>query len=64
MKQWKDTIKITEAKERVRFNEIVDIYKKEILDTRITVSDLVRNSRVENLPNLKINNKDAVVFVK
>ena len=64
MKQWKDTIKITEPKEEVRFNEIVDIYKKEILDTRIIVSDLVRNSRVEDSSCSRINNKDSVVFVK
>lgn len=64
MKQWNNTKKIVKSKNNIKDTKIADVYKKEILDTRITVSELARDSRISNFSNLKIPNKKICVYLE
>lgn len=66
MKFWKDTFQEKQYQENSSKSDrisdtIIDVYKKEILDTRIIVSNLIRNSRVRDITNPKTTNKDSIV---
>ncbi len=57
MQQWNNAKKTVKSKNSINTIKMADLYKKEILDTRITVSKLARNSRISNFSNLKVTNK-------
>ena len=54
-KEWRHTIssKKLEGKSTVQIERIADVYKREILDTRITVSELFSSSRMLSLNNFR-----------
>lgn len=68
MKFWKDVVqdkkhpKNNLKSDRVA-DTIIDVYKKEILDTRIIVSNLIKGSRINSINDSRTIDKDSgVVF--
>ena len=59
MRQWQNTIKFKKENRESNVDEVDEVYKKEILDTRITVSGLIENSRLINFSDLKEANKNS-----
>lgn len=53
MKHWCSSIKIESSDRELKKVDLVDIYKKEILDTRITVSELLKKTKLINFAKLK-----------
>lgn len=53
MKHWRNIQKIEDSENDIEKSNLVDVYKKEILDTRVIVSKLLEKSRLINFPNLR-----------